>query len=87
VRHLLKGCGRGAMAGLWRVGFGWLRRVAGLMRGAVGAENLCDQLVFVEDAADAIVSADSEVVEVGDAVGRGRSGAACPRARWGRWVL
>ena len=35
----------------------------------------------------AVTPLDPEMVQVGDAVGLGRSGAACFRVRCGRWVL
>ncbi len=45
-----------------------------------GADNLCDLLVFVEDALGAVTSSDAKVVEVGDAVGQGEATAAPRKA-------
>jgi hypothetical protein len=53
----------------------------------VGARNplhmSCDVLIFVEEAAEAVVSLD--LGDVGRrGLGSGRAGAACPRLRYGR---
>ena len=40
-----------------------------LIRPPVGAENLCDQAILVNQAAGAVTALDPEPVQVGDAVG------------------
>jgi len=37
----------------------------------VGAENLCHQAIFVDDATRAVVAPDPEVIQVGDAIWQG----------------
>jgi hypothetical protein len=37
----------------------------------VGAENLCHQAIFVDDATRAVVPPDPEVIQVGDAIWQG----------------
>jgi hypothetical protein len=37
----------------------------------VGAENLCHQAIFVDDATRAVVAPDPEMIQVGDAIWRG----------------
>jgi hypothetical protein len=54
----------------------------------VGAENLCHQVIFVEDAASAVTPLDPELIQISNAVGQGaKRGAAWLRARCGRCVL
>src|SRR5208282_5404133 len=48
----------------------------------VGAENPCHQAIFVDDATRAVMPPDPEMIQVGDAVWQGRSGAAWSRAQW-----
>jgi len=37
----------------------------------VGAENLCHQVIFVEDAASAVTPPDPEMIQISNAVGQG----------------
>jgi hypothetical protein len=39
----------------------------------VGAENLCHQVIFVEDAASAVTPLGPEMIQISNAVGHGRS--------------
>jgi len=52
-----------------------------------GADNLCDLLVFVEDACGVVASADAEGLQVGGVLGQGsqRCGLA-ERPVWAVWV-
>ena len=54
----------------------------------VGAENLCHQVIFVEDAASAVTPLDPEMIQVSTVVGQGaeRRGPV-QGARCGRCVL
>jgi hypothetical protein len=55
----------------WRAGlagFGGLVQKRAEAWTVVGAENLCHQVIFVEDAASAVTPLDPEMVQVGDAV-------------------
>jgi hypothetical protein len=51
-----------------------IRRLAGARHAPVGAENLCHQAIFVDDATCAVMPPDPEMVQVGYAVGQ--------RAQW-----
>ena len=52
-----------------------------------GCRKLRHQAIFMDHASGAVAPPDAEVVQVGDASGSGRSGAAWFRARCGRCVL
>ena len=41
------------------------------MRRPVGAENLCHQVIFVEDAASSVTPPDPEMIQISNAVGQG----------------
>jgi hypothetical protein len=53
---------------------------------SMGEGNLCRQAIFMDHASCAVTSPYPEMVQVSDAVGQGRRGAAWLRARCDRWV-
>jgi hypothetical protein len=53
----------------------------------VGAENLCHQAIFVDDATRAVMPPDLGMIQVGDAIWQRPQWRAWPRARCGRWEL
>jgi hypothetical protein len=54
---------------------------------SVGAENLCHQVIFVEDAASAVAQPDPEIIQISNAVGQGAERCGLFRMRCGRCVL
>ena len=56
-------------------------------RRPVGAENLCHQAIFMNHTPGAVTPLNPELIQVGDSVGQRASGAACFKARCGRWSL